>query len=514
MAIALIAERMGFPYVEGGFPQSNAVDRRVFEALRERPLKGTKHAAFGMTRRAGIAANEDAGLRALVDSGAPAITVVGKSSRYQVENVLRTTVEENIAMIRDSVAFLRVHSDDVTYDAEHFFDAWKEDRAYAIHTLRAAQETGARRLVLCDTNGGSIPGLVAKAVRDVRKEFSDIIIGIHPHDDRDLAMANMLAAVDEGATHVQGTWNGHGERVGNLDLAVAIPNLDSEGYKTISSDALASLTSTAHEVARIQRQRMDPRQAFVGKRVARHKGGMHISAVGRTQNEDGNGKNAYEFFDPSRYGNEGAFVASKQGGAAFIAQFTGEARLLRRDQRDRLRSEKPLQGKIMEKIKAIESLGFSIARGPASLELLMLKSMEDAPRPFTVIERPKIYDAVGADADATVKILSRGDEVVSHTVGAGKGTVNAMFLALIKGLQGKFPDVRNVSVVDFDVEKLQGSDQSSASAVQVAIQFFDGDEQWATTSASEDMLEASWNAIVDGLEWKILRMEAKRRVEI
>ncbi len=505
LAIARIDASLGIPFVETGFPESNDVDRAVFQELKAHPLQGTKHAAFGMTRRAGVAAERDPGLRALIGSGAPALTVVGKSSRYQVEKVLRTTVNENIAMIRDSIQLLSSKSNDVTYDAEHFFDAWCEDPEYALRTLQTALESGAKRIVLCDTNGGRTPDLVGRAVSDVRRSFSGALIGIHPHDDRNLAMANMLAAVQEGARHVQGTWNGHGERVGNLDLGVAIANLHHSGYETLSKESLATLTPTSRQISRIQRQPLDPRQAFLGDRVASHSGGMHISAVARTNGENPRG-NAYEFFDPTTLGNERSIVASKQGGRSLVVEIAKSSRLLSPELRDRFLHEPALQVRAADAIKSASGNGINFGAGMGSLDLLLLAQVKENLAPtFTEVSAPKVIDTLGLRSEASMKMNVHG--TIEHTVAEGNGTIDALFQTLRKALAGRLPETSHVSLVDFHVDKLPISAEGSASLVQVSIEFANDADQWSTTSVSSDMLQASWTALKEGFEWYCMRKQ-------
>ncbi|MDD5075369.1 MAG: hypothetical protein PHO54_05915, partial [Candidatus Peribacteraceae bacterium] len=281
--IARMDDRIGLPMVEGGFPDSNPTDRELFETLRHDPLRKAILTAFGMTRRKESSPDQDQGLKSLLACQAPAITLVGKSSRFQVQKILRTTPEENLAMIGESLQFLRengVHT--LLYDAEHFFDAYREDPDHALATLQAAFRAGAQRLVLCDTNGGTPPEQVQRAVEAVRKEFRNAIIGLHPHNDRGLATANMRAGVAAGVRHVQGTWNGFGERTGNLDLCQTIMNLHMDGFETIPQENLRELTDISQQIALRVRLRRHDGQPFVGKNAFAHKGGMHAAAVERT----------------------------------------------------------------------------------------------------------------------------------------------------------------------------------------------------------------------------------------
>ncbi len=503
VAIARMDDDLGIPYVEGGYPLSNTVDRDAFAELLRNPLKFTTLAAFGMTRRRGSQAETDEGLQALLASEAPALTIVGKSSRFQVEQVIRASAGENRDMIFETMGFLAKHRDDLTYDAEHFFDAWREDPVHALLTLRAALDGGGkalRRLVLCDTNGGTDPDEVGNAVAAITKEFPGVMIGIHPHNDRGFATANMFAAVKNGARHVQGTWNGEGERAGNLDLCEAIGNL--RVMEMVSPEPAKRLTWASRNVAQIMRQRRHPGQPFVGDRAFAHKGGMHASGMERT----GNGsKQAYEFADPSWFGNERKIVGSKQAGLSNVRSLVQSSRIIPESVRDKILRETVVQGAILEKMKEKEAQGFSYDRARASLELLALQ-VAGAFRPtFRIVKNPTVTDTLGEPAEARIKVSVFGSATLNHEVANGNGPVDALSNALSKALVSKFPHVNSLNLVDFHIEKAMQSNEGTASSVQVFVAFTDGVDSWTTTGVSTDMIEASFQAVSEGYEYLLLK---------
>lgn len=499
-------DKLGVDFVEVGFPQSNAIDSEAFRRLLEEPLRHTKYAAFGMTRRKGVTADNDAGMRAMLESQAPVMTVVGKSSRFQVTQALRTEVEENRNMIYDSVQFLGQDGRPVVYDAEHFFDAFTEDEDHALSTLQAAHEAGAKRLVLCDTNGGQTPELVGRATEAVRRAFGDAVVGIHAHNDRGMAAANTRAAVHAGARHVQGTWGGFGERTGNSDLYTDTVNLHLDGYDVLNDEARHKLTEHYGDACRTIKSRPNPSQPFVGKRAFVHKGGMHASAQERTMR-------AYEFMEPEIVGNRRIIAGSKQSGLSNVRSFAERTPVLSDELRTRVLADRDLQKAVLDKMKEKEEQGFSFEQADASLGLLMLEAIGEHERKIRMVSKPNILDQVGEATEAIIKVTINGDEHQYHEVATGDGPIDALAHALRKALVQRHPEVEGLKLIDYKQEIDPGHRQGTASKVDVFVTFTDGDETWTTTACSADSIEAGWLAVLDGVEYKMLR-EQQRKNEI
>jgi len=504
---------MGIPKVEAGFPGSNDVDRAVFAHLREHPPSGITYAAFGMTRRKDTRAEDDPLLREILKSGAPIITLVGKASHLQVERALNTTPKENLAMVSDSFAFLhsncaaRLH-----FDAEHFFDGFAEEPEYALSVLQAAVRGGAERLILCETNGYSTPSLVYRAVEEVRHAFADRVIGIHPHNDRDLATANALAAVDAGARHVDATWNRLGERSGNADLTALIPNLHLQGYRTIPEDRLALLTDASEKAARRVHMTRYPSQSFVGKRAYAHKGGMHASAVGKEPSN-------YEGSPPETWGNQRVIVGSKQAGLSNVRAIAEGSRLLTDDLKKRILSDTSIQQRVLDAIEAKESAGFCMDHADASLELLMLRALE-ALSPQICILSSEVHSTLSVhnpgdisaemqrgtekSTRAIVSVRVNGDTESFDTWAKDDGPIGALCEALLKGLKDRFPFLpRTVELVNYRLSKSEQSSEGTHSVVQVEVDWTDDRHQWTTTGVSHNSIDAGWQAVVDAMEYKV-----------
>ncbi|MDD5751536.1 MAG: alpha-isopropylmalate synthase regulatory domain-containing protein [Candidatus Peribacteraceae bacterium] len=504
---------MGIPYVEAGFPGANDVDRAVFAHLKEHPPEGITYSAFGMTRRRGIDAYEDELLKTLSDSGAPILTVVGKASRFQVAQALGISPEENLNMITDTFSFLRRESKARLHlDAEHFFDGFQEDPGYALAVLRAAVREGANRLILCDTNGYAVPNQVWRTVDRVRSAFGHLIIGMHPHNDCGLAMANALAAVEAGAHHVDGTWNGVGERTGNLDLTTLIPNLYRLGYETVPQEHLRMLTAASEDAARQLRQSRHPSQPFVGKRACAHKGGMHASAVAKDPR-------LYEGSPPETWGNQRTIVGSKQAGLSNVRSLVNESTLLPATLKERVQQDRILQERILDAIEAKESSGFCLDRADASLELLMLRAL-DAFTPQICILESEVHSTLSVhdpgaitsemkngeekNTRAIVLVRVNGDQAAFHTVAKDDGPIGALCEALVKGLRERFPELpQTVQLLDYHLEKSPKSEQGTHSVVQVTVDWTDGQHRWTTTGVSSNSIDAGWQCIVDAMEYKV-----------
>ncbi len=507
--ITRMDDRIGV-MTEGGFPASNPTDRELFEALRADPLKRVTLTAFGMTRRKDTLPDEDKGLRSLLESGAPGITLVGKSSRFHVEEILQTSLKHNLAMIEESFQFLRERGvRTLLYDAEHLFDAFKTDPDYAMQTLQAAMRGGAQRLVLCDTNGGSSPEWVGHVTEEVRKEFQDVIFGIHPHNDRGLAVANMRTAVAAGVRHVQGTWNGFGERTGNLDLCLAIPNLHMDGYRTLSAHHLKELTNISEQVALRVRLRRPDEQAFVGKNAYAHKGGMHAAAVVRHPR-------SYEFLPPETFGNERHILGSNQSGLSNVRSLLERARLLSDDQRKGLIHNKKAQSRILSDIKSLEAEGYTFDHADATLELVMLNAIGELDRILRIEEaevHSNLTPLVGADpferekerkpkTKAIVKIGINGDDTVFLEVAEDIGPIGALTETVLQAMARKFEGKAPIiSMEDYRVEKVPQSEEGEHAPVIVTVEWKNGDEVFTTTGVSQNSIEAGWECVVDAFEY-------------
>ena len=488
----LIAERldgMGFDFVEGGYPLSNEKDSQFFQRVQKLNLRRTKICAFGMTRRKGVRPEDDPGMKALLESGAGTITIVGKTSAFHATEVLRVTLEENLAMIADTVRFLRGAGREVIYDAEHFFDGWKSNPEYARKTVRAAAEAGARLVVLCDTNGGTMPEEVAALTKEAIAALP-VPVGIHCHNDCDLATANSLAAIGAGAVHVQGTINGVGERCGNADLIAVIANLavKKKVPEVLDADAIGRLTELSRFVFETANMNYRANQPFVGSSAFAHKGGMHVHAVARATA-------SYEHIDPAAVGNERRILVSELSGRSNIMALTA---------RHNLQDDRELMDKILAQVVSLENVGYQFEAAGASFDLLVHKAAGTY-RPH--FERISYHVGVGRDerglqTEATVK-LRVGDEI-HHVVAEGDGPVNALDAAMRKALNGAFPNLAEMHLVDYKVRVIN-SEAGTAAGVRVVIESQDQHDLWGTVGVSENIIEASWIALVDAIEYKLYK---------
>jgi 2-isopropylmalate synthase len=480
-------DEMGIDYIEGGYPLSNPKDAEYFQAVREIPLQHAKLTAFGMTRRKNCLPQDDTCLRALIESQAPVITIVGKTWDMQVREVIGASLEENLAMISDSVAYCKAAGREVIYDAEHFFDGYKHNPEYALMTLRAAEAAGAEVIVLCDTNGGSQPEEIAAAVAKVR-EVLRCEIGIHTHNDCDLAVANSLAAVAAGATHVQGTINGLGERCGNADLISVIGNLAlKRGYDVLKPGCLARLTELSRYVYEIANMNFRNSQAFVGSAAFAHKGGMHTHAVARNPL-------TYEHIDPKLVGNERRIL---------VSELSGQSTILTKTTKHQIAQDRALMSKILNAVQDLEHAGYEFEAAEASFDLLVQK-IAGQYTPFfeTISYRVNIEAVVGTHpvSEATVKI--RVGDTIQHTVSEGDGPVNALDAALRKALLPIYPALASMSLVDYKV-RVVNSRAGTAARVRVVIESRDKSGVWGTVGVSENIIEASWLALVDSFEFML-----------
>ncbi len=491
----LVARRLdefGVDYIEGGYAASNPKDMEFFRAIRKEPLKHARIAAFGSTRRANVSAAEDAGTRALLEAETPVCTIFGKSWRLHVAEVLRTTEDENRAMIADTVRLLKEQGREVVYDAEHFFDGYRDSREHALSTLKAAFEAGADRLVLCDTNGGTLPEDLEGIVRDVQAVFPGAKVGIHAHNDAELGVANSLAAIRAGAMHVQGTINGIGERVGNANLISIVPNLLVKmGCDCLQPDSLKQLKSVSLFVCEMANVRPNNRQAFVGESAFAHKAGMHVDGVRKLAR-------SFEHIDPESVGNQRRILVSELSGASNVFLKAVEMGL-------NLEKNSPQIREILRELEEMERKGYAFEAAEASFKLLIQKVLKKHQPFFELLGYRVIVESrckgEASLAEATVKLSVNGE--VESTVGEGDGPVDALNEALRRALTRFYPAIRDVQLVDYQVRILD-PEEATAAKTRVLIESTDGKTSWGTVGVSTNLIEASWEALVDSVEYKLL----------
>ena len=494
-------DELGFDYVEGGYPLSNPKDHEYFQRVAERPPQHARVAAFGMTRRRGVSAAEDTGMQALAESRAPVITIVGKTWDLHVHEVLRIDEAENLAMIRDSVAYMRSLGREVIYDAEHFFDGLKHNPEFALRTIREAQAAGASLIVLCDTNGGSLPEVIAASVREAQRVL-DVPVGIHCHNDCDLAVANSLIAVDEGAIQVQGTINGIGERCGNADLISVVANLGlkklipggaSGKYEVLAPPGVGRLTELSRYVYEIANMNFRSGQAFVGSSAFAHKGGMHVHAVNRISQ-------SYEHIAPEVVGNVRRVL---------VSELSGRSNIVAKTTKYRIEQDNVLIARILEQVEELENAGYQVEMAEASFDLLVRKvSGSYEPKFQRLHYRVNVESGTDGDpvTEATVKLGVRGH--VEHVVAEGDGPVNALDNALRKALRSSYPRLAEMHLVDYKVRVINSS-EGTAARVRVVIESSDSQDVWSTVGVSENIIEASWLALVDSVEYKLYKDEGE-----
>ncbi len=492
LKVAQKLDEFGIDYIEGGWPGSNPKDIEFFERARSLSLRRAKITAFGSTRRAGIAPEDDANLRQLVAAGAQVATIFGKSWLLHVKDVLHTTPEENAAMIRDSVAFLKANLPEVIYDAEHFFDGYQDNPAYALETLSAAVTGGADWLVLCDTNGGSLPEEIFAITQAVRAEFA-VPIGIHTHNDAELGVANALAAVRGGARQIQGTINGYGERTGNANLCSLLPNLALKlGYAVLDSpEKLQQLTWLSRTISELANLEHDERLPYVGANSFTHKGGTHVNAMLKTAR-------SFEHVPPEAVGNQRRYLVSELSGKSNILQKAEEHGLSLASQSEQAR-------RVLAQLKELEYQGYQFEDAEASFELLVKRAQGELPQFFALRHYHVQVQRDTAEvphASALVKLCVRGREVLEAA--EGDGPVNALDNALRKALLGFYPEVQAMKLVDYKVRILE-RDRGTAAKTRVLITTRDDTHPWSTVGVAYDILEASWRALSDGYLYGLLR---------
>jgi len=483
LRIAQRLDELGVTFIEGGWPGSNPKDAEFFDCAREITWQRALICAFGATCRVGGSPEDDANIKALLDSGAPVCTVVGKTWTLHVTDVLRTTLDDNLRIVEKSLAYLREKGRRVIYDAEHFFDGYRADPAYAIETLKAAARGGAETLVLCDTNGGSMPWQVAEVIRAVKAELKTPL-GVHTHNDSETAVANALAAVQEGAIQVQGTINGYGERCGNANLCSIIPALELKlGKPCLPEGHLRTLYEVAHFVAEVANLAPDEHLAYVGKSAFAHKGGIHVAAMRRNAF-------SYQHVVPELVGNQQRVVVSELSGRGNLLSKAEEFGLAGGD-----------VGGVLSEIKALEARGFSFEAAEASVALMMKRAEPGYRAPFELVDflvNVEHRTGRGIFSEAMVKVKVDGE--LLHTAAEGDGPVDALDAALRKALVTRYPDVKELHLVDYKVRILDGA-SGTAATTRVLVDTQRGTRRWSTVGASTNIIDASWRALADAIEY-------------
>jgi len=500
LIIAQKLDELGIDYIEGGWPGSNPKDKEFFARAAGLNLRHAKLTAFGSTRFAKNPVEEDRNVRALVESGTPVTSIFGKSWDLHVKRALGITEEENLQLISETVAFLKAHGKEVVYDAEHFFDGYAASPDYALRTLEAAHRAGADVLVLCDTNGGTLTGRLVEAVAEVRKRF-DGVIGIHTHNDSDVAVANSVAAVEAGATHVQGCMNGYGERCGNANLSSVIANLELKlGHTTIGTDKLAELAGVCRFIAEIANLPLRNDQPFVGKSAFAHKGGVHVSAVLKDSA-------TYEHIQPEKVGNRQRVLVSDLSGRGNILY-----KLKQHGVADRLSED--TRRELLERIKQMEYEGYELEAAEGTFELLVREALRPGMNFFDV-DSYEVTTRAGSAPDSapstpgvlhtTASVTLRTQDGVHSATAVGHGPFNALHLCLRKCLGKLYPQVTEVRLTDYKVRVLD-SNKGTAANVRVLIEWSDHRKSWTTVGVSDNVIEASWKALVDAIRLELMRL--------
>ncbi len=505
--VAKKLDDLGVHYIEGGFPGSNDTDVAFFKEIQNYALKHSRIAAFGSTHHPKNTADKDLGLLALLQSGAPVFTIFGKTWDLHAKHALRVELDRNLELIHDSVAFLKGHCQELIFDAEHFFDGFKANPEYALAALENAHKGGADVLALCDTNGGSLPHEVSEIIQTVKDRLPDATIGMHAHNDCELAVANTLAAVRVGATHIQGTINGYGERCGNANLTSIIPILELKcagEYSCVPKGSLDKLTHAAAYISEVANVRLFNRQPFVGRSAFAHKGGIHVSAVSRDST-------LYEHIDPESVGNRQRVLLTELSGRANIVNLAKRFNL-------HMDKDEPVVHGLLSELKKRSSMGYDYAAAEASVELLLFRKIaQRGVREFFKLLQFRVMDSKASDSDeplseATVKVEVEG--MVEHTAAMGQGPVNAMDNAIRKALRPFYPRLDEMRLLDFKVRVLSSAYDGvggTAASVRVLIESGDSKGRWVTVGVSYNIIEASWQALVDSITYKLYRDENEQR---
>ena len=490
--IAKRLDAFGIDYVEGGWPGSNPKDMEFFERARGIRFSHAKLAAFGSTRRAKNPVGEDANIKALLDAQTPVVTIFGKTWLLHVKEALHISLEENLDIIADSVKYLKDHGKEVVYDAEHFFDGYKSDKEYAIKTLEAAQGAGADVIVLCDTNGGTLTDELGEIVREVKRRMK-APLGIHTHNDSEVAVANAIAAIQSGCVHVQGTMNGYGERCGNANLCSIIPNLQMKlGYRCVDGDGLKSLTQLSHYVSELANLTHRKSLAYVGESAFAHKGGVHVSAVMKAPA-------TYEHICPEEVGNVRRVLISDLSGRSNVLYKAKELGI-------NIDDKSPEVQNIVEELKDLEHYGYQYEDAEGSFELLVKKKTKQFKEffeleGFKVIIHKESYEAQ-PHSEAIIKVRVGNQSELAAAEGAGP--VNALDRALRKALERFYPQLSQIKLTDYKVRVLDSQNATEAK-VRVLIETQNGSDSWNTVGVSPDVIEASWKALVDSLSYHLLK---------
>jgi 2-isopropylmalate synthase len=485
--IAHKLDELGIDYIEGGWPGSNPKDKEFFALARSIAFKHSRLTAFGATRMARNTVEDDVSVNALIEAGTPVVCIFGKSWELHVRKALGITEEENLQLISDTVRYLKAHGKEVIYDAEHFFDGYKHSREFAFRTLQAAKDAGADTLTLCDTNGGTMTSELAAICADVRKNFEGIL-GIHTHNDCELAVANALAAVEHGFQHVQGCFNGYGERCGNANLTTIIANLELKmGHTTIGKERLTHLTAAARYIAELANLPMRGDQAYVGHSAFAHKGGVHVNAVLKDSS-------TYEHVSPKTVGNRQRVLLSDLSGKGSILY-----KLKQHGLEDRLDDD--ARRHLLDRIKQMEFQGHELEAAEGTFELLVREALRPGVHLFDVVN----YEVITRAASSTANVTLKAQDNVLTASATGNGPVNALDVALRQCLSTLYPAIANVTLTDYKVRVLDFK-KGTAARVRVLIEWSDHKRSWATVGVSENVIEASWFALVDAMRLELMRL--------
>lgn len=491
--IVKILDDLGIDYVEAGNPASNPKDAEFFQkAKSEFKLKNSRLCAFGSTRRAGCNVNDDSNLKALLAAETEVVSIFGKSWDFHVIDIIKTTLEENLKMVSESIAYLKSHNKEVIFDAEHFFDGYKNNKEYAIEVLKAAQNAGADWIVLCDTNGGTLPTEIHNVVKELNQDYHIENLGIHCHNDSGTAVANSIVAVEAGVRHIQGTFSGYGERCGNTNLSTIIANLSLKmGYKTIINDNISSISTVYRYINEVSNIISNDREPYVGRCAFAHKGGMHIDAVNKNPS-------SFEHIEPRLVGNERRVLMSEVAGRSTIISTINKVD-------PNIKRDSEATKRIVQRLKELEYEGYQFEGAESSLELLVRKELGLFKPSFNLIEYKVIIDNPGiTDKTALVVMKIMVNGVTEVTAADGYGPVNALDNALRKALSVFYKTISTMRLADYKVRVIDG-DTATSAKVRVIIESTDGVSNWTTVGVSHDIIEASWKALVDSVEYKLLK---------
>ena len=490
--IAMLLDEIGINYVEGGWPLSNPKTTEFFKQMQKNPLKKAKLVAFGSTARAKNKPSKDPNLCALIEAKTPTVSIFGKAWDFHVTSALKISLEKNLELVTESIKFLKKKKKEVIFDAEHFFDGYKANARYALQVIWAAEKAGADIICLCDTNGGSLPSEIEEIIKAVKIKVGTPL-GIHSHNDIDTAVANTITAVNEGITHIQGTINGYGERCGNANLVSIIPILKIKmGVDCISSKQLEELTSLSRHISEIANLAHSDHQPFVGESAFAHKGGIHVSAVMKHSK-------TYEHIKPSLVGNKTRVIVSELSGTSNLLAKAKEYGL-------NLKKKSPEIKTLLKTLKEMELAGYQFEEGEASFEMMIHRARKNYKRFFSLKGFRVINEIHSPDEqmniDATIRLNIKGKDI--HVAGIGNGPVSALDHALRKSLRDIYPEINEVRLVDYKVRVLDSKEGTSAK-VRVIIESTDGKRNWGTVGVSENIIEASWRALIDSYEYKLLK---------